>query len=430
MQDQRRSKVVIVGAGFGGLNAALELARTDADVTVIDRRNFHLFQPLLYQVATASLSPAEISAPIRSVLRHQRNAGVVLDKVVDVDVDGRRVLTEGGNALPYDYLVIATGARHSYFGHDEWAEVAPGIKTIDDATWLRSKILLAFERAETETDAAKREALLTFVIVGAGPTGVEVAGAIAELARHSITRDFRKIRPGDARTILVESGPRILAQFREDLSAAAHRALVDMGVEIRTGHAVTDITGEAVRIGETEIVTPNVIWAAGVKASPAGRWLNAETDRAGRVKVGSDFSLPGHEEIFVIGDTALFTQESGKPVPGVAPAAKQAGRYVASVIAARVAGKPAPGPFRYKDFGNLATVGRKFAVIDLHWLRLTGFVAWLIWGVAHVWYLIGFRNRFVVAASWLWSYITWQRGVRLITGREVALADEPARHAA
>lgn len=422
-----RSKIVIVGAGFGGLAAAQALKHAAAEITVIDRRNFHLFQPLLYQVATAALSPADISAPIRSVLRDQANARVMLDKVTGIDRERRLVLTEGRRAVPFDYLVLATGARHSYFGRDEeWAAFAPGIKTLDDATRLRARILLAFEQAELEPDPAKRRALLTFCVIGAGPTGVELAGAIAELARKAVTRDFRTITPECATIVLIEAGPRILPSFREDLARAAATSLEAMGVTLKLGQAVGEVTADGVTIGERRLLAGTIVWAAGVKASAAGRWLAAETDRAGRVRVEPDFSVPGAPDIFVIGDTAAHADGEGRLLPGVAPAAKQAGAYVGALVAARLAGTTAPAPFRYRNRGAMATIGRKSAVADLGRLRLTGLPGWLLWSLAHVWFLVGFRNRISVATSWLWSYLTWERGARLITGQEIARA-EPAR---
>jgi NADH dehydrogenase len=415
-------RVLIIGAGFGGLAAAQALKDAPIELTILDRRNFHLFQPLLYQVATASLSPADIAAPIRSVLRGQANARVVLDKVVSVDRRTRCVVTENGRSIPFDYLVVATGARHSYFGRDDWASAAPGIKTLDDATRVRAKILKALEEAELEDDEAARKALLTFVIVGGGPTGVEMAGAIAELVRHAAGRDFRRIAAESTRIVLVEAGARILPGFREELSRAADRALEAMGVDVATGAMVTDVSDDGVRLGVTRLAARTVIWAAGVKASPAGRWLDAPVDRAGRVKVEADFSLPDDPAIFVIGDTAAHAGPDGAMLPGIAPAAKQAGRWVGSLIAARVRATSDPAPFRYRDAGSMATIGRKFAIVDLGWLRLTGFSAWLFWSAVHVWFLIGFRSRLSVATSWLWSYLTYERGARLITGREIALA--------
>jgi NADH dehydrogenase len=410
-----RPRVVIVGAGFGGLSAAKALAQAPVDLTIIDRHNYHLFQPLLYQVATASLSPGDIAQPIRGILRDQANARVLLDEVVSVDNTGKMVRTLRGE-VPYDFLVLATGARHSYFGADHWEVHAPGIKSVDDATRVRAKILLAFERAEGETNKAVREALLTFIVVGGGPTGVEMAGAIAELARRSIVADFRSITPHCARIMLVEAGPRILPTFPADLSARAQRALESMGVEVRLGAPVSDIMAGEVAVGAERIAAKTVIWAAGVRASAAGEWLDVPVDRAGRVLVGGDFSVARRDDVFVIGDTAAFRDTDGKMLPGVAPAAKQAGLYVARVIAARVAGTAAPARFRYADYGNLATIGHSRAVADFGWGRISGIMAWLVWSLAHVYFLIGFRSRLVVAASWAWSYLTYQRGVRLITG--------------
>jgi NADH dehydrogenase FAD-containing subunit len=410
-----KPRVVIVGAGFAGLSAAKALARAPVDVTLIDRRNYHLFQPLLYQVATAALSPADIASPIRGILRDQKNATVLLGKVTGVDKDARAVLI-GERRVPYDYLIVATGARHAYFGRDEWEPFAPGLKKIEDATAIRARVLTAFERAEDETDEAERRRLLTFVVVGAGPTGVEMAGAIAELANNALARDFRNIDPRLARVVLVEAGPRVLPVFPEKLSAVAARALQGLGVEVRTGQAVGQCDAQGVAVGGERIESRTVIWGAGVAASAAGKWLGAVTDRAGRVKVGADLSLPGHEEIFVVGDTAAAVNVDGKPVPGIAPAAKQAGIYVARRIAAAVAGGDMPGPFRYRHLGNLATIGRAAAVADFGFVHLSGRLAWLLWGVAHIFFLIGFRNRVTVALDWLVSYVTYQRGARLITG--------------
>jgi NADH:quinone reductase (non-electrogenic) len=378
---------------------------------VIDRRNYHLFQPLLYQVATAALSPAEIAQPIRSILRRQRNATVLLGRVTGVDTETRAVLI-GERRVPYDYLIVATGARHNYFGHDAWEAVAPGLKNIEDATAIRRRILLAFEEAENAAHAEVKAPMLTFAIVGGGPTGVELAGAIAELAKKALVADFRKIRPHDARVLLIEAGPRLLPAFPERLSAVAKRALERLGVEVRLGAVVTACDEQGVMVGDERIQAGVVLWAAGVAASPAAKWLAAESDRAGRVKVNPDLSLPGHPEIFVIGDTALA---ASNPLPGVAAVAKQAGEYVASVIRARLRGRPTR-PFRYRNLGNLATIGRRAAVADFGWLRLTGWLAWLLWGIVHIYFLIGFRNRLVVALDWVWAYLTFHRGARLITG--------------
>ncbi|HET8851168.1 MAG TPA: NAD(P)/FAD-dependent oxidoreductase [Ktedonobacteraceae bacterium] len=405
--------VVIIGAGFGGLQAAQALRKAPVKVTVIDRNNHHLFQPLLYQVATAGLSPADICVPIRFTLRKQKNTEVLLSEVTDIDVQEQRVIM-GERSVTYDYLIVATGAYDNYFGHNEWERHAPGLKSVVDATKLRRNILLAFEAAELETDPEKIKELLTFVLVGAGPTGVEMAGAIAELAHKALVSDFRHIDPRLARIVLVEAGPRILATFPEDLAQSAQRALIHLGVEVRTSSAVQAIDDDGVLVAGERIKTKTVIWSAGVKASAAGQWLKADVDRAGRVKVSGDLSVPGHANIFVIGDTASVTQD-GKLLPGVAPVAMQAGRYVAAVIAQRVAGKGQTTPFRYRNKGNLATVGRSFAVLELGKLRLTGFLAWVLWLTIHIFYLIGFRNRFLVFFQWVWAYFTFQRGTRLIT---------------
>jgi len=413
-----RPHIVIIGAGFGGLSAVMRLGKVDADVTVIDRRNYHLFQPLLYQVATAALSPADIAAPIRGILARQANTNVILGTVTGIDMAGRAVLI-GQRRIPYDQLVIATGARESYFGHDEWAAATLGLKKIDDATTMRRRILVAFERAEDSDDEAERRQLLTFVIVGGGPTGVELAGALAELAKAALARDFRHIDPTTARIVLVEAGPRLLPSFPPKLSAVAARALTRLGVELRLDAKVTHCDCEGAVLGDERIESRTLIWAAGVAASPAAAWLGIAPARGGRVPVMSDLSLPGNPEVFVIGDTAQVEGRGGQPLPGVAPVAKQEGAYVARVIAARIAGKRPPAPFRYRNLGNLATIGRKEAVVDFGRLQLTGRFAWLVWGLAHIYFLIGFRNRMAVAVDWLWSYLTYQRGARLITGQEM-----------
>lgn len=414
----RRQRIVIVGAGFGGLEAASHLGRVPAEVTVIDRRNYHLFQPLLYQVATAVLSPADIAAPIRSIVGQQANTRVIMAAVTGIDVAGRSVLV-GGRRVPYDQLVIATGARASYFGHDEWATVAADLKTVEEATTMRRRILSAFERAEASDDEAERRQLLTFVIIGGGSTGVELAGALAELARASLAREFHHINPATARIVLVEAGPCLLAGFPAQLSAFAARALQRLGVELRLGVKVSGCDADGAVLGDERIESRTLIWAAGVAASPAAAWLGVEPGHGGRVPVGRDLTLPGHPEIFVIGDTAEI---AGMPLPGVAPVAKQQGAYVSRVIASRVAGAPPPGPFHYRNFGSLATIGRHLAVVDFGWLRLKGRIAWVIWSVAHIYYLIGFRNRFATALTWAWSYLTNQRGARLITGQDTQQA--------
>jgi NADH dehydrogenase len=409
--------VVIIGGGFGGLTAARALRHVAVRVTLIDRRNYHLFQPLLYQVATAGLSPADIASPIRAILRRQRNITVLLGRVTGIDIAGKAVLTEE-RRIAYDQLVVATGARHGYFNHEEWECFAPGLKKIDDATAIRGRILLAFERAESTGDERERRRLLTFVIVGGGPTGVEMAGAIAELARVALAIDFRNIDPKSARIVLVESGLRVLAKFPESLSMVAKRSLEKLGIEIRLGARVSRCDPAGVIVGNDRIDAQTIIWAAGVVASPAAKWLDAEKDDAGRVVVGCDLTLPGHPEIFVIGDTALSTAADGRPLPGIAPVAKQQGAYVARVIAMRVRGRPAPGPFRYRHLGTMATIGRRSAVADFGRFRLSGFVAWLLWGLVHVYFLVGFRNRIAVTMGWLWAYVNFGRGARLITGHD------------
>jgi NADH:ubiquinone reductase (H+-translocating) len=423
--EQRRPRVVIIGAGFAGLSAAKALRGTLFDVIVIDRHNYHLFQPLLYQVATAGLSPGDIASPIRGILRDQKNASVILARVSHVDLQLQEVAAEDLR-IDFDYLVVATGAQHAYFGHPQWAAYAPGLKTIDDATYLRRKILLAFEKAETEPDPVERRRLLNFVVVGGGATGVEMAGAIAELAKRALAMDFRSIDPRCARIILLEAGPRLLPAFDPALSEAARRSLQQLGVEVRLGAAVTDCDCQGVSLGGERIEARTIMWAAGVMASPAGDWLGAQTDRAGRVKVAADLSLPGHPNVFVIGDTALALREDGKPLPGVAPVAKQQGQYVADLLVARAQGNAMP-PFRYRDFGAMATIGRKRAVAQIGGFKLSGLFAWVLWSVAHIYFLIGFRNRLAVATSWAWNYLTFQRGTRLITGISGSRMEEMER---
>ena len=410
----RIPRVVIVGAGFGGLSAAKGLAGAACEITLIDRHNYHLFQPLLYQVATAGLSPADIAAPIRGIIGAQRNITVTLAAVSGVDTARSEVIAEG-RRISYDFLVLATGAQHAYFGHDDWAFYAPGLKTIDDATYLRRRILLAFERAEAEPDPIERRRLLTFAIIGGGPTGVEMAGAIAELANRAIASDFHNIDPRSTRVILVEAGQRLLKTFDPSLSVLALQSLQQLGVEVRLGGVVTGCSCAAVFLGDERIETRTIMWAAGVKASPAGAWLGVDTDRVGRVRVGADLSVPGHPNIFVIGDTALAMGVDGEPLPGVAPVAKQQGKYVADVLRARMKARPTE-PFRYCKNGSMATIGRKSAIAELGGIKLSGFSAWLLWCLVHVYFLIGFRNRFSVALNWSWNYITFQRGSRLITG--------------
>lgn len=407
--------VVIVGAGFGGLEAARHLAGAPVRITMIDRRNHHLFQPLLYQVATASLPTSEIAWPIRSLLRSHKNVTTLLGTVTGVDRINKQVLLDGEPPIAFDTLVLATGARHAYFGHDEWEPYAPGVKTLEDATRIRRRILSAFEQAEWETDEARRAEWLTFVIIGAGPTGVEIAGTIAELAHDTLRGDFRNFDTRSARVILIEAGPRILAGFTEDLSAYAARALERLGVEIKLGQPVSECRADGVELGGAFLPARTILWAAGVAASPAAEWLEAPADRAGRVRVEPDLSAPGQPDIFVVGDTAFVAGPDGKPVPGVAPAAKQEGSYVAGVIKARLQGKPAPPPFAYKNAGNLATIGKRAAIVDFGWIKLKGRLAWWIWGIAHIFFLIGLRNRLAVALNWLWIYVSGHRSARLIT---------------
>jgi NADH dehydrogenase len=407
-------RVVIVGAGFGGLEAAFGLAGVPVQITLVDRRNHHLFQPLLYQVATASLATSEIAWPIRYLLRDRPEVTTLFANANGIDANGRRVLLDDGGAIPYDTLVLATGARHAYFGHDEWEPFAPGLKTLEDATTLRRRILVAFERAERETDPARRAALLTFVIIGAGPTGVEMAGTIADLARDTLPTDFRNIDTSKARVVLIEAGPRVLAGFPDDLSAYAQRSLEDIGVEVMLDQPVTECTADGVVYGGKALQARTIVWAAGVRASRAAEWLGAPADRAYRVQVEPDLTVPGHPEIFAIGDTVTVAGPDGKPVPGIAPAAKQQGRYVAALIKARLEGSTLP-PFRYKHAGSLAQIGKKKAVIDFGWIKLRGTLAWWIWGIAHIYFLIGLRNRLSVALSWLWVHARDQRAARLIT---------------
>jgi NADH:ubiquinone reductase (H+-translocating) len=417
-----RPRVVIVGGGFGGLNAAKALRRGPVDVTLIDRRNFHLFQPLLYQVATGGLSPANIAAPLRWIFRSQRNCEILLAEVVGFDLDGRRVLTTEGD-LPYDYLIVAAGSRHSYFGRDDWAELAPGLKTVEDATAIRGKVYSAFEHAEHEQDPAVRQAWLNFVIVGGGPTGVELAGALAEIATHSLRYDFRHINPADARIMVVDAGPRLLGGFPEELSAKAQGALERLGVAVRNSTMVTDITPVDVELksvtGVQRWPTRTVLWAAGVLASPLSKALvadsDAEVDRAGRILVSPDCSLPGRPEVFVIGDMASYTHEGGQPLPGVAQVAIQQGRYVARLIVDRLRGRETP-PFHYRNLGSLATIGRHAAVADFGWWRFSGLLAWLLWLFVHLMHLVNFRNRVLVFMQWAWNYFTYERSARLITG--------------
>ena len=421
MTPANRPHVVIVGAGFGGLAAAKRLAGREVDVTLVDRRNHHVFQPLLYQVATAALSPADIAGPIRAIFSGSSNIRVLLDEVTSVKPFDNHVELNRSGKLRYDWLILATGSRHSYFGNDEWSAHALGLKSLEDALAIRRKILLAFEQAETETDRERREAMLTFVVIGGGPTGVEMAGSIAELARRSVSRDFRTITPQCSRVILIEAGERLLPTFPPKLSNSAEQSLNDLGIEIRLGAPVRDVGDGYVEWAGELILSRTVVWAAGVTASPAAEWLKADHDKAGRVLVDRDLRLPRHRNIFVIGDTAAAPTRAGGSLAGVAPVAKQQGRFAAERILGRRSGE-----FVYRDFGNLATIGRSRAVIDMGQVRLSGFAAWLLWSIAHVWFLIGFPSRLAVTINWLWNYLTYQRSARLITG-EVAAIQAPGR---
>lgn len=406
-----RAQVVIIGAGFAGLNAAKSLKNVDVDVTIIDRRNFHLFQPLLYQVASAALNPSDIAYPIRSVFRRQANVRrIVMGNVMGIDLERRRVKLDEGAAVQFDYLVVASGATHSYFGNDHWSEFAPGLKTIEDALYIRRQILSAFEEAERHPERARE--LLTFVVVGAGPTGVEMAGAMAEIAVHAMENEFKHIDPKSSRVVLIEGAPHVLPVYPESLSIKAKRQLETLGVEVVTGSLVESIDGKGVTLGDgTRIDSETVLWAAGVKASPLGELLGAPLDRAGRVAVESDLSIPGSRNVFVVGDLATVPE-----VPGVAPAAMQMGRHVARLIRSDLRGK-ARQPFAYRDKGSLATIGRARGVADFGAVRFSGFLAWVSWLAVHIFYLIGFRNRILVLISWAWSYVSFRRGARIITGQ-------------
>lgn len=421
--SERRPHVVIVGGGFAGLWATRALGSAKVRITLVDRGNHHLFQPLLYQVATAGLSAPDIAAPLRHILRRQRNVEVRMATVTGIDADAKCIALDDGTSLGFDSLLLASGATHAYFGNDQWAGHAPGLKTLDDALGLRRKLLLAFERAEATSDPAERDAWLHFAIVGGGPTGVELAGTLAEIARHTLKDEFRNIDPAQARVRLVEAGPRVLAAFPEDLSAKAKRQLEKLGVEVSTGTPVKDINADGYTLGDTVVPAKTVVWAAGVAASPLGAMLGAPLDRAGRVQVQPDLSVPGHPDIFVAGDLAALSQANGKPVPGVAPAAKQMGNLVARNIRARLSGHPTT-LFAYRDYGNLATIGRMAAVVDLGKLKFSGLLAWWFWLVMHVFFLIGFRNRLVVLLNWWWAYWSYQRGARIILGGDADDVDQ------
>jgi NADH dehydrogenase len=414
-----RPRVVIVGGGFGGLNAARALAKAPVQVTIIDRRNYHTFQPLLYQVATAGLSPGEIAAPIRSIFRSYKNVEVLMAEVTGFDLE-RRVVVTSDAEVPYDYLIVAAGASHAYFGHDEWEPLAPGLKTIEDALEIRRRVLLAFELAEREAAAGHTETPLNFVVVGGGPTGVELAGTLAEISRHALAHEFRSIDPARTHILLIEGGPRVLPAYAEDLSRSAEEQLRHLGVEVRTSSVVTQIEPGVVVVGETRLPATVVLWAAGVLASPLGKKLGAAVDRAGRVQVEPDLSLPNHPEVFVIGDLAALKDEQGKLLPGVAPVAMQQGNFVAKIIRAEIKNgvvAASRNAFHYWDKGSLATIGRAAAVAQFGKIHISGFLAWLSWLFIHILFLIGFRNRLLVFVQWAWSYATYERGARLITGR-------------
>jgi NADH dehydrogenase len=409
--------VIVIGGGFGGLYATRALHDASVEVTVLDRRNHHVFQPLLYQVAMAVLSPGDIASPIRWILRHQRNVEVFLGEADRIDVARRVVHLADGAEFSYDYLIVAAGTTHAYFGHDEWQRFAPGLKTIEDALEIRRRVLLAFERAERESDPARREALLTFVLVGGGPTGVELAGAMAEIARHSLAKDFRHIDPTSSKIILLEGGPTVLSTFPEPLRNAARHDLERLGVDVRTNTIVTGIGPGFVEAGETRITADTILWSAGVAASPLGRTLGAPVDRTGRVLINPDLTIPGHPEVFVIGDLASLAGPHGRPLPGVAQVAMQMGAHASRNIVRAIAGQPLR-PFVYRDYADMATIGRASAVADFHWMQLKGLIAWLAWLFVHIFNLIGFRNRLVVMVQWAWAYISFQRAIRLITGGE------------
>ncbi len=411
----RKHRVIIVGGGFGGLAAAKALKHADVEIVLIDRRNHHLFQPLLYQVATAALSPSEVAWPIRHLLRRQQNVRVLMATVTGVDTARHEVVLEDGSTEAYDSLVLATGAQHAYFGNDRWETFAPGLKTVEDATAIRRKLLLALEAAERETSPARRRALLTFAIIGAGPTGIEMAGAIIELGHASIKGQFNTIAPHDLRVVLIEGGERVLPNFDPELSTYTLKSMRRMGVEVELGQMVSEIDADGVSFGDKRIETKSIIWAAGVAASPVAKWLGIEGDRAGRVAVASDLSVPGLPDVYVIGDVASIKQDNGKTVPGVAPAAKQAGQHVARLIQHKLSGNSSPLPFHYNHAGDLATIGKSAAVIDFGRIKLKGWFAWWVWGFAHIYFLVETRTRIFITMSWLWIYLTGQRSARLIT---------------
>ena len=411
--------IVIVGAGFGGLAAAQELAEAPVRVTIIDRRNYHLFVPLLYQVATAALSPADVSAPVRQIFAGHENVEVLLGQVTDVD-PARRVVHMGERAVPYDHLILAPGSGQSYFGHDEWARFAPGLKTIEDAREIRGRLLMAFEQAELAEDPRERARLMTIVLVGGGPTGVEMAGAIAELARETLKREFRHIRPEHARIVLLEAMDRILGPFPEKLARFAHDRLEKAGVEVRLGAMVESVDARGVVAGGERIETDNVIWTAGVQAAPVGQWLGVEATKTGQVQVDENLAVPGLENVYLIGDAALALDRKGEPLPGLAQVAKQQGTYLGKALARTARGKPWSGPFRFRNYGNMATIGRNAAIADFGWWRTAGALAWWLWGLVHIYLLIGFRNRVLVTLQWFWVYLTRKRPVRLITGEHKA----------